>query len=110
VIRTDYTVPALTAALRGHDAVVSAVGVTAITKQRDMMDAAEAAGVRLFVLSDFGYGPDHRHFPEFEAIGKPRLDVLAYARQKAVMNRQFTWSAIAIGIPIDWVRPSRRNP
>lgn len=108
--RTDYTVPALTAALRGHDAVVSAVGVAVITKQKDMMDAAEAAGVRLFVLSDFGYGPDHQHLPEFEAIGKPRLDVLAYAKEKAVLNTQFTWSAIAIGNPIDWVRFPGRKP
>ncbi|KAH0562431.1 hypothetical protein GP486_002870 [Trichoglossum hirsutum] len=103
VVRTDYTVPALTAALRGHDAVVSAVGVAGITKQRDMMDAAEAAGIARFVLSDFGYGPNHRRLPEFEAIGKPRLEVLEYAKEKATANPAFTWSAIAIGNPIDWV-------
>lgn len=73
------------------------------------MDAAEAATVRLFVLSDFGYGPNHQHLPEFEAIGKPRQDVLTYAKDKAGANPQFTWSAIAIGNPIDWVRFLRRR-
>ncbi|EXJ91206.1 hypothetical protein A1O1_04316 [Capronia coronata CBS 617.96] len=103
VIRTDYTIPALTAALHGQDAVVSAVGVAGIPKQKDMMDAAEAAGVGLFVLSDFGYGPEHRHLPDFDAIGKPRQDVLSYAKDKAARsNGQFSWSAIAIGNPIDW--------
>ncbi|EXJ92009.1 hypothetical protein A1O3_00559 [Capronia epimyces CBS 606.96] len=102
VTRTDYTVPALTAALRGQDAVVSAVGVAGISKQKDMMDAAEAAGVRLFILSDFGYGPAHQHLPEFDTIGKPRQEVLSYASERAKSNPQFTWSAVAIGNPIDW--------
>jgi hypothetical protein len=93
----------LTPALKGQDAVVSAVAIPGIPQQKEMMDAAEAAGVRRFILSDFGYGPNHKRLPEIgEWIAKPRNDVLEYAKNKAAANGNFTWSAIAIGNPIDW--------
>lgn len=103
IIRTDYNVPALKEALRGQDAAVSAVGIAGIPTQVEMIDAAEAVGIRRFIISDFGYGPHHRYLPEFEAVGKPRMAVLAHAEKKASANPAFTWSAVAIGIPIDWV-------
>jgi len=103
VVRTDYTVETLAEVLRGHDAVISAVGVAGITKQQDMIDAAVAAGVARFVLSEFGYQPNHDHLPEFEAVGKPRWAIVEYAREKAAANPGFTWSGVAIGNPIDWV-------
>lgn len=68
-----------------------------------MIDAAEKAGVGRFIVSDFGYGPHHQHLPEFEAIGIPRKQVLQHAQEKADGNpTKFSWSAIAIGNPIDW--------
>ncbi len=110
IIRTDYSAPALKEALRGQDAAVSAVGIAGISTQVEMIDAAEAAGVRRFIVSDFGYGPQHRYLPEFEAVGEPRMAVLAHAKEKAGANKAFTWSAVAIGIPIDWVSVLGSSP
>ncbi|KAI1137158.1 hypothetical protein F5Y05DRAFT_419635, partial [Hypoxylon sp. FL0543] len=50
----------LTAALSGQDAAVCAVGPTGISSQVSMVDATAAAGVRHFIVDDFGWGPDFR--------------------------------------------------
>jgi hypothetical protein len=106
VIRTSYDIEGLSAALSGQDAVVCVVGPAGIPLPTIMMDAAEAAGVQRFVVDEFGRAPGQKGLPDFEAVSASRKAVLSYAVQKASLNPAFTWSAVAIGHPFDWVSKS----
>ena len=103
MIRAAYSLDDLTRALDGQDAVVCVVGVAGIPHQKVILDAAEAAGVRRFVLNDFGWGPDFRGLPEFDAIKAGRTESWDYAETKAAANPGFTYTGVTTGNPIDWV-------
>jgi hypothetical protein len=103
VTRVPYTLDELTKALAGQDAVVCAVGPAGISLQPVMVDAAEAAGVKRFVLDDFGWGPYFKGLPEFADVKKQRAAGPERARALAEKNPGFTWSSVATGNPIDWV-------
>ena len=96
----------LSAAMRGQDAVVCVVGPAGVPLQTIMMDAAEAAGVQRFVVDEFGRVPGYKVLPELETVGASRRAILHYAAQKALLNPGFSWSAVAIGHPFDWVSKS----
>ncbi|KAF4459886.1 hypothetical protein FALBO_13364 [Fusarium albosuccineum] len=102
VIKTDYTLENFTKALTGQDAVVCVVGPAGIGHQPTMIDAAAAAGVKRFILDDYGWGPDFRSFPEFEPIRAQRVLGPDRAKHHAEANPSFTWTGIATGNPIDW--------
>jgi len=54
-ITVDYTSPSsLQSALQGIDVVISTLGIPALAVQEPLGDAARAAGVKLFVPSEFG--------------------------------------------------------
>lgn len=94
----------MTAAFRGQDAVVCVVGPPGVCQQSDYVDAAEAAGVKRFILDDFGWGPDARGFEEFDSIHAMRRAGWDRAKEKAEANPAFTWTGLTTGNPIDWVR------
>ncbi|KAI1406755.1 NAD(P)-binding protein [Hypoxylon sp. FL1857] len=102
VIRAEYTVEKLTAALSGQDAAVCAVGPAGISTQIAMIDAAEAAGIKRFIIDDFGWGPDFRSLPEFREIGAQRKAAWDHAKTAAEANPRFSWTGVSIGNPIDW--------
>ncbi|KAF5655851.1 hypothetical protein FHETE_11131 [Fusarium heterosporum] len=102
VIRTEYTLEALTNVLSGQDAVVCVVGPAGIKFQATMIDAAEGAGVKRFIVDDFAWGPDFRSYPEFEALRAQRTVGVDRAKELANKNPGFTWTGIASGNPIDW--------
>nr|RBR01548.1 hypothetical protein FVER53263_07210 [Fusarium verticillioides] len=102
VIRTDYNLEALTQALSGQDAVVCVVGPAGISLQATMIDAALAAGVKRFITDDYGWGPEFRSYPEFEAVRAQRAVGVDRAKEHAAANPNFTWTSIATGNPIDW--------
>jgi hypothetical protein len=106
VIRTSYTVEDLTKALAGQDAVVCVVSPAAVTHQVAMLDAAEAAGVKRFILNDFGWGLRTRThgLPELRETVEKRHAIWDYAAKRAAANPAFTWTGITTGNPIDWVR------
>ena len=55
VFRVDYhDKAALTNALTGVDVIISTLGATALNLQGPLAEAAHAAGVKLFVPSEFG--------------------------------------------------------
>ncbi|THV82265.1 NAD(P)-binding protein [Aureobasidium pullulans] len=101
-IRTEYTLEALTKALNNQDAVVCVVGPGGVPLQKTFIDAAEATGVQRFIIDDFGWGPDARGFPEFDAIHAVRREGWDHAAKKAKENRNFTWTGLTTGNPIDW--------
>jgi hypothetical protein len=91
-------------ALAGQDAAVCVVGPGGIGAQITMIDAAEAAGVKRFIVDDFGWGPNFKGLPEFRAINAHRRAAWEYAKTKAQANSGFTYTGITSGNPIDWVR------
>ncbi|KAI8629978.1 NmrA-like family protein [Xylariaceae sp. FL1651] len=107
VIRADYAdVGALAAALAGQDAVVCAVGPGAIGSAAGMVDAAARAGVKRYIINDFGWGTNERSLPEFKAIGETRQvawkRAMEYAERDEGKEDGFSWTGITIGNPIDW--------
>nr|OQO27423.1 hypothetical protein B0A51_07874 [Rachicladosporium sp. CCFEE 5018] len=103
VVRTQYDLPNLTRAFTSQDAVVCVVGLAGVAMQNTFIDAAEAAGVRRFIINDFGWEPEMRNLPALDAIFAERLDCRDYAQAKAAASRTFTWTGIASGSPIDRV-------
>ncbi|KAI0456889.1 NmrA-like family protein [Xylaria acuta] len=106
-IRVDYSdVDALATALAGQDAVVCAVGPGAIGAAKGMVDAAARAGVKRYIINDFGWGINERSLPEFKPIGETRQVAWdcakEYARRDEGKENGFTWTGITIGNPIDW--------
>jgi uncharacterized protein YbjT (DUF2867 family) len=104
VIRASYTLEDLTNALAGQDAAICVVGPGGISAQATMIEAAEAAGVKRFIIDDFGWGPDIRGLSEFSTIHAQRRVGWDLARAKAQANPNFTFTGITSGNPIDWVR------
>ncbi|KAI0538610.1 NmrA-like family protein [Xylaria digitata] len=108
VVRVDdyADVEAVAAGLAGHDAVVCAVGPGAIGAARAMVDAAAQAGVKRYIINDFGWGLNPRSLPEFKHIGDSRKvawDLAEeYAQRDKGKENGFTWTGITIGNPIDW--------
>ncbi|KAK6438180.1 hypothetical protein LTR95_005617 [Oleoguttula sp. CCFEE 5521] len=103
ITRTPYDPPHLIQAFTGQDAVVCVVGLGGVAMQNTFVDAAEAAGVRRFIIDDFGWGPGMHNLPDVDAIFAERRACCAYAQAKAAASPGFTWTGIASGSPIDRV-------
>jgi hypothetical protein len=93
-----------TKALAGHDAAVCVVGPGGIHLQKTMVDAAVAAGVKRFIVDDFGWGKNVNSFSEFDEIHAQRIAGWDHAAMHAAADKNFTWTGISTGNPIDWVR------
>ncbi|OJJ94729.1 hypothetical protein ASPACDRAFT_128032 [Aspergillus aculeatus ATCC 16872] len=102
IIRTPYTLADLTTALTGQDAAICVVGPGGIPAQATMVEAAAAAGVKRFIIDDFGWGHNPYSLPEFSAIHAQRRVGWDLAQQKARENPGFTFTGITTGNPIDW--------
>lgn len=67
------------------------------------MNAAETAGVKRFVLDDYGNSPtNQRGLVELEPFRSPRRKMVELAECLAAGNRNFTWSALVTGNFIDY--------
>ncbi|KAI1129136.1 NmrA-like family protein [Nemania abortiva] len=110
VVRVEYAdVDALAAAMAGQDAVVCALGPGAIGNAKGMVDAAAKAGVKRYIINDFGWGLNSKSVPELAPVGEARQvawDCAAeYAQRDEGKQYGFTWTGITIGNPIDWALP-----
>lgn len=86
--------------------MVYVVGPAGVHLQSTFVDASYAAGVRRFIIDDFGWGPNPRAFEEFAPIHAMRTEGWDHAKKKAEAGgeeRGFTWTGISVGNPIDWV-------
>lgn len=102
-LRIEYSLETLTEAFANQDAVVCVVGPGGIALQKTFVDAAVSAGVKRFIIDDFGWGPTTKGFPEFGAIHASRREGWDYAVEKAKEVEGFTWTGLSTGNPIDWV-------
>lgn len=104
ILKIEYTPENFAKALIGQDAAVCLVGPAGVHHQTAMIAAAEAAGVRRFIVDDFGWGPDPRGLPEFDGVHARRKMHWDHAKERAEANPNFTWTGVTTGNPIDWVR------
>ncbi|KAI5859949.1 NAD(P)-binding protein [Durotheca rogersii] len=94
VKEVDYdSVESLEAALRGQDALVSAVAFEAIDAQKNLVDAAVQAGVRRMIPSEYGndtLNPKLAAFP----IYQPKIAIRERCERKVAENPSFSWTTI----------------
>jgi hypothetical protein len=104
VKKVDYgSAESLQDALAGQDAVLSLVASAATGGQKPLVDAAVAAGVKLFIPSEFGI---NTRAVSGAAIGKilgNKVATADYLAEKAAENPGFTWTGISTGVFFDWV-------
>ncbi|KZT55912.1 NAD(P)-binding protein [Calocera cornea HHB12733] len=94
-IVVDYTSPSsLQSALKGIDVVISTLGGFALSAQEPLGDAAKAAGVKLFVPSEFGGDTSSRTdgFYGIKAAQRARLTEIG-----------LPWAFFATGPFADWI-------
>lgn len=101
VVDVDFdSVESLTAALKGQDAVVSAVGTMQIAGQTLIVDAAIAAGVKRFLPSEFGSdldNPSTRKLPVYTH----KVQVQDYIIEKSKSN-DLSYTFVYNGAFLDW--------
>ncbi|KAJ9296544.1 hypothetical protein DTO271G3_5242 [Paecilomyces variotii] len=99
LIKTDYSPESLVSALKGQDAVVSAITTSAVLEQKKIIDAAIAAGVKRFIPSEFGCDSSNpvtlQRVPPLNAKNQIR----EYLESK---QDQIEWTAIYTGSFFDW--------
>ncbi|KAI0157117.1 NAD(P)-binding protein [Hypoxylon sp. FL1284] len=94
VKQVDYdSLESLEAALKGQDALVSAMSFEAIHVQKNLVDAAASAGVKRIIPSEYGndlLNPKLAAFP----IYKPKIAIRERCEQKAKEYPSFSWTTI----------------
>ncbi|KAL1629116.1 hypothetical protein SLS56_005559 [Neofusicoccum ribis] len=105
----DYTsVASLEAALRGQDALVSAMAFEAIDVQRNLVDAAVNAGVRRMIPSEYGNDTQNPKLATLP-IYLPKIAVREYLNTKVASNPGFSYTIImnasflAPGFALDFI-------
>lgn len=98
VLKTDYTHGSLVKALKGQDAVVSAIAGAALLEQIKIVDAAIEAGVKRFIPSEYGTDTDNKH-----SHTRVPLFVLKYQVAEHLKKNQdkIEWTVFATGPFID---------
>ncbi|KAF7188358.1 Phenylcoumaran benzylic ether reductase Pyrc5 [Pseudocercospora fuligena] len=94
-------------ALRGQDVVISAVGFDngALETQFGVIDAAIEAGVKRFLPSEYGFDNAGPKASWLSPVFKIKNDVAQYLDKKAAENANFSWTAVATSIWLEWALP-----
>jgi len=92
VTKVDITsVNALTAALKGQDAVVSTLTTSATSgTQRTLIDAAVAAHVKRFIPSEFGTNTREARGTKMGKCIQPKIDTVDYLIELSKRHEWFT--------------------
>lgn len=102
VLHVDYSsVPDLTVALTGQDAVVSALAIDAMDTQLPLVEASVAAGVKRFVPSEFGADTDNPNASKLP-VYQPKIAVHQALQGQAAASPDFTYTLICNGVFLDW--------
>ncbi|KAI1087331.1 NAD(P)-binding protein [Rostrohypoxylon terebratum] len=97
----DYTLQdSLVDALQGQEAVVAVLGAPALHVQVPLIEASVKAGVKRFILSEFGSNTFH---PKTAALpGFANKIEIQNAAKKAAAESGLTWTAVVNGPFLDW--------
>ncbi|KAB8070609.1 hypothetical protein BDV29DRAFT_197889 [Aspergillus leporis] len=102
VIPVNYeSIPELTTALKGQDAVISTLTTDAMEVQFALIDAAVAACVKRFIPSEFSAdigNPKAATLPVYQS----KIAVSKVLEQKAQENPDFTYTLVRHGPFLDW--------
>jgi hypothetical protein len=99
LLKTDYTHESLVTALKGQDAVVSAIGGAGVSVQTKVIDAAIAAGVKRFIPSEFGSDTTNPLTLEYFPGWAQKVEIRKYLESK---QDQIEYTAIFNGLFFDW--------
>ncbi|KAH8776273.1 NmrA-like family protein [Diaporthe sp. PMI_573] len=101
-INSDYSPASLADAFKGQDAVISTVSSTkpgALDLQKSLIDTAIAAGVKIFVPSEYGVDTSDRSSPNFIPFLADKIAILDYLRE---CQDKISWTALVTGSLFDW--------
>ncbi|KAL2840543.1 hypothetical protein BJY01DRAFT_257391 [Aspergillus pseudoustus] len=100
VRKSDFSSTDLQAALKGQDALISAVGATGFGEQKALIDAAIAAGVRRFLPSEFSSDVLNDVVLGLLPLFNQKREVIEYLKSK--QSDLFTWTGISTSGLLDW--------
>ncbi|KAF4830726.1 hypothetical protein CGCTS75_v005818 [Colletotrichum tropicale] len=98
---TDFSPQSLQQILSGQDAVLCLLGHAVLDRQVDVIHAAEKAGVKRFIPSEFGVPKGPNDVPEYRAILGKKAQALDLLKEKAEKNGNFTWTSFFNGPLLD---------
>ncbi|KAK3670202.1 hypothetical protein LTR78_009958 [Recurvomyces mirabilis] len=102
VLRPEQTHDNLVQAFIGQDAIICTTSIAAIPQQRQLINAAIAAGVRRFILNEFANPLTYGGLPDLQHARVAKLEVLRYAREQAAEYSSFSWTGLATGHFLDY--------
>ncbi|KAK4574480.1 hypothetical protein LTR86_001321 [Recurvomyces mirabilis] len=102
VLRPEQTHDNLVQAFTGQDAIVCTTSIAAVPQQKELIDAAIAAGVKRFVLNEFANPLTYGGLPDLQHARVAKLEVLSYAREQAAKHTAFSWTGLATGHFLDY--------
>ena len=101
VAKVDYSdVQSLTAALKGHDAVISTVASAAIVQQENLVNAAIAAGVKRLIPSEFGCDLSNPRARQLPVYGE-KVQIEEYIMEKC-KGTETTYTFVFNNAFLDW--------
>lgn len=95
------SVESLLSSLREVEVVISCLATLAIGSQNPLIDASVAAGVRRFIPAEFGMNSANDLCAQLPVCA-PKVDAQRYLQQASKSNPNFTYTAIANGLFLDW--------
>jgi hypothetical protein len=102
VLHVDYTsIESLTAALKGQDAVISAVGNEGLPGQSVLVDASIAAGVKRFLPSEFGLDTGNSKAAALPVFGY-KVATRKHIEEKVAAGAGITYTYVINGPFLDW--------
>ncbi|TKA32524.1 hypothetical protein B0A50_01632 [Salinomyces thailandicus] len=100
----DHT--ALTTALTGQDALIVTIKGSQTEIQKELADAAQAAGVRRFIPADFGScDSSTAEAQELVPLFKHKAQLRSYLQSLTLKHPTFTWTSLVTGHFFDWSLP-----
>ncbi|KIY53798.1 NAD(P)-binding protein [Fistulina hepatica ATCC 64428] len=101
VHKTDYTPASLAVALKGQDAIVSAIGAQGLEDlQIALIDAAILVGVKRFIPSEYGCDLAHPKTLSMAPVYGQKKHVTDYLKSK---QDKIEWTVLSTGLFADWL-------
>ncbi|GJC90180.1 bifunctional pinoresinol-lariciresinol reductase 1 [Colletotrichum liriopes] len=102
-LTTDFSETSLLEAFRNQDAVVSTISSIqsggALVLQKTLVDAAIAAGVKVFVPSEYGIDTADVTAPKYIPFLSDKIEAIRYLKEQ---QDKISWTALITGSMFDW--------
>ncbi|KKZ68496.1 hypothetical protein EMCG_05855 [[Emmonsia] crescens] len=99
VVKSDFSAHSLTEIFKDQDAVISIVGPSAFAEQKKIVDAAIAAGVKIFIPSEYGNDTKNPKVLEIAPLLAGKRALVEYLESQ---QDKITWTALITGPFADW--------